>query len=186
MHRERIVHFRADPFLFEEGAQFVALRRSHRELVIDVKIAGNRWWKRDAIRMPRPGKQLVIPFGIPTPPLGPLIKILQFDLEHGGLERIQPAIDAYRLMEIADLAPVNTEHGHGVGKGCVVRRDEPSISKTAQILGGEKTKAPGVSKYTGALPLLCRPNGLAGILNDANLFPLGNLVDRTHVRTLPE
>ena len=62
---------------------------------------------------------------------------------------------------------MNTEHGHGVGKGFVVGRDEPPISKTTQILAGEKTKAPGVSKYTGALPLLCRPNSLAGILNDA-------------------
>ena len=186
MHRERIIHFRADPFLFEEGAQFVALRRSHGELVIDVKIARYRRWKRDAIHMLRPGKQLLIPFGIPTPPFGPLVKILQFDPEHGSLERIQPAIDPYSLVKIADLAPVNTEHGHGVGKGIVVGRDEPSISKTPQVLAGEKTEAPCVSKYTGALPLLCRPNGLAGILNDTNLFPLGNLVDRSHVCTLPE
>src|SRR6267142_5067675 len=125
MHRKRIVHFRANPFLFEEGAQLVTLRRSHGELVIDVKIARHRWWKRDAIRMLRPGKQLLIPFGIPTPPFGPLVKILQFDPEHGSLERIQPAIDTYSLVKIADLAPVNTEHGHGVGKGIVVGRDEP-------------------------------------------------------------
>src|SRR6266550_1409475 len=186
MHRERIIHFRADPFLFEEGAQFVALRRSHGKLIIDVKIPGNRWWKRDAIRILRPGKQLLISFGISTAPFGPLVKILQFDLEHGSLERIQSAIDPYRLMKIASLASVNTEHGHGVGKGIVVGRDEPSISKTAQVLAGEKTETPGISKYTGALPLLYRPNGLAGILNDANIFPLGNLVDRGHVCTLPE
>ena len=101
--------------------------------------------------MLRLGEQLPIPFGIPAAPLRPLVKILQFDLEHGSLERIQPAIDSYRLVEIADLASMNTEHGHGVGKGFVVGRDEPPISKAAQILGGEKTKAPGVSKYPGTL-----------------------------------
>jgi hypothetical protein len=47
---------------------------------------------------------------------------------------------------------VNTEHGHGVGKGFVIRRDEPSISKTAQILGGEKTKAPGLQVHRRVSP----------------------------------
>ena len=157
MHRERIVHFRADSLLFEEGAQRVALWRSHGELVIDVKIARRRWWKHDAIRMLRLGKQLLISFGVPTSAFGPLVKILQFDLEHGSLERIQPAIDPYRLVEIADLAPVNTEHGHGVGKGFVVGRDEPPISKTAQVLAGEKLKHPVSPSTPARFPCCAAP-----------------------------
>src|SRR5580765_3533493 len=186
MHRERVVHFRADPLLFEKVAQRVALWRSHGELVIDVKISGRRQWKRNAIRMLRLRKQLLISFGVPTSASIPLVKILQLDLEHGSLERIQPAIDPYRLVEIANLASMDTEHGQRVGKGFVVGRDEPPISKTTQVLAGEKTEAPCVSKYTSALPLLCRPYSLASILDDANIFPLCYFIDRSHIRTLPE
>ena len=60
---------------------------------------------------------------------------------------------------------MNTEHGHGFRKGFVVGGNESPIPKSAQILGGEKTKAPSISKYTGALPLLRGADGLAGILD---------------------
>src|SRR4051812_12292756 len=120
MHWERIVHFRPDSFLFKKGTQLVALRRSHGELIIDMKVSVPCKRKCDAIRMLRPGKQLLIPFGVLTSPLGPLVKILQFDLENGSLEGVQSAIDPYRLVQIADLTPVNSKHGHGIGKGLVV------------------------------------------------------------------
>src|SRR5256885_4487275 len=81
---------------------------------------------------------------------------------------------------------MDTEHGHRVCKSFVVCRDEPPVSKAAQILGGEKTKAACVSKYSSSFTLLCRPNSLASILNDANLFLFSNFIDRSHVRTLPE
>src|SRR5256885_14221299 len=93
MHWERIVHFCADPLLFEEAAQRVALRHSHGELVIDVKIAWRCDWGHHAIRMLRLGKQLLISSGVPTSAFVPEIKILQLDLKHGSLERIQPAVD---------------------------------------------------------------------------------------------
>src|SRR6185295_15700106 len=89
-------------------------------------------------------------------------------------------------MEIANLTSVNPKHGQRIGQGLIIGRDKATVSKPAQVLAGEKTKAAGVPEYSGALPTLCRPNGLARILNDANVFPLGNLVDRSHVRTLSE
>ena len=131
MHRKRIVHFRADPLLFQEGTQLVALRDSYRKLVIDVEIARHRGRQRHSIRMFRSGEQLLVPFGIPTAALGPLVEILQFDLEYGRLKRIQPAIDTDRLMEVTDLTPMHTEHRHGIGKSLVVGRDEPPIAKPA-------------------------------------------------------
>src|SRR5688500_3747988 len=82
------------------------------------------------------------------------------------------------------MTSMNTKHGHGVGKGFVVGRDESPISKTAQILAGEKTKAPSVSKYSGTPLLLRGPDGLAGILYDIDRVPFCNLVDRRHIRTL--
>ena len=131
-------------------------------------------------------EQLLIPFCIAPTPLGPLVEILEFNLENSCLQGIQAAIDTHRLVKISHAATMDAQHGQRIGQRLIVRGNQPPVTEATEVFGREKAETADIPEDTGALPLLRCSDCLAGILDHADLSSGRNFFNGSHSGALAE
>jgi hypothetical protein len=105
-----------------------------------VKISSGRHGQQHTIEQIGLREQPLVPLGISTAALGPLIEILQLDVKNRRLQGIQPAIDAHRFVQIPHATPMHSQHRERIGYGGIIGCHQTAIAKPTEIFGREKTE----------------------------------------------
>ena len=72
---------------------------------------------------------------------GPAVEMRQLHAQHGGLQRVEPAVDADEVMVVPRLLPVVAQHPQLRGQLAVVGRDHAAVAEAAEILGRIEAQA---------------------------------------------
>src|SRR5574341_652554 len=154
MHGQRIIDFCSDSIVFQERSQFIPLLHPDGVLVVDVEIAWRRGRQNHPILKLRPCEELPVARSVATPAFGPLIEVLELDMEDGGLQCIKPAIDSDCLMQVPHTAAMDPKHRDRFRETIIVRGDDTAITEPTEVLGREKAETTRVPEDAGSFPLL--------------------------------
>src|SRR5258708_3309367 len=98
----------------------------------------------------------------------PLVELRKLHIEHGGLERIEPAVEAHKVMVITRLLTMIAEHSQLCREFGIVCRDQSAITESTQVLGWVKAKASGQAHRAGPSAFVFRADRLARVLDNRN------------------
>jgi len=87
-------------------------------------------------------------------------------------------------MIILQLRAIVTESAQFVGERCVVGRHRPAVAEGAQVFARVEAVRGGVAERAYRSPLVARPLGLCGILQNLQSVLLGDRDNRIHIRWL--
>ena len=111
VERNRVVDLRAD-FLFREmrtQGVAAAVGHAHDVLIPHVSAARRDQRQREDAIEPGHGEQLAVTARVRLATSGPIVEMAELDVEHGGLQRVEPAVDADDLVMIARLHAVSAQ-----------------------------------------------------------------------------
>jgi hypothetical protein len=91
------------------------------------------------------GEQAAIRRCVTLAPLGPSVQILQFDAQHGCLERIQAKIAADYFVVVFGASPMTAQQSYLVGQRWVVGGDHTPVAKRPQVFRREEAEAAQVA-----------------------------------------
>src|SRR5262252_8519687 len=91
------------------------------------------------------GKQAEIFPSMLPPRLIPPIEMPELHPQHRRLQAVEPAVDAFYLVDVLVDAAVIGQHPHASNEVRVSTDDGPAISVAAEVLPREETEAGGVS-----------------------------------------
>src|SRR5512140_3692133 len=170
-------------FFREGGDQPVPVGHADRVDMVDVLSVFGLHRGRDALHSLQ---ELAVQGGVPAPPLGPVGEVLELHAQDRPLDPVHPGVPPDQGVVILFRLPVVAQHPHLFVEFLVVGDDGPGLAIGPQVLPGVKAEAPRVPDRTRLLPLVLRPVGLGGVLDDEEFPFSGDLHNGVHVRHLPE
>ena len=132
------------------------------------------------------GEQRVIALGVGLALAGPVVQMRQLDVEHGGLDRIEAAVQADDLVIVARLHAVRAQQFQLGGQIVAIGRQQSAVSHAAEIFGGIETEAADVAQRAGVAAGVFGADRLAGIFDDRQIVLGGDAADFVHRGALAE
>src|SRR5438094_847961 len=111
-------------------------------------------------------QRFMVPTGIPAAALGPIVKVAQLGVEHGGLNPVKTAVHALHRMVVPIRAAMVGEHRIPPGPGLVIRHQRAAVTIRAQVLPGIETEACDIGQRGHRLALVQRAVSLSRITDD--------------------
>ena len=112
--------------------------------------------------------------------------MFQLDAQHRRLERVQPAVQPDRFVDVLRAAAVDPQHADPVGECLIVGDDHAAVPEPAEVLGGKEAEAPRLPERAGLAVPPRRPDRLRGVLDHRDFLPSCDLQNRLHLGTLAE
>lgn len=180
MERQGIVNFRSDTLCGEMGLEFVAAGATDCVLVEDMPrlIGGDSRQANGRIHF---AEQAGVAGGVALPGFGPSIEELHFDLQDGGLQRVDTRIDADKLVDVLGASAVEAGLGENAGQRGVVGRDHAAVAPAAEVLAGIETEAAHGADGAAAAAFVLGADGLGRVLYDDGAMTGSNLEEGVHV-----
>ncbi len=110
----------------------------------------------------------------------------QFDAEHGGLKRVQSAVDANDLVVVTRTHSVSGEQSQTVSKTGVGRGQDSAVAHPTQVLGWIKAEATSRSPVASRAIFVGRTDGLGSIFDDGDVMLGCNFTNSIDLGTLTE
>ncbi len=181
MKRVRIVH-RGGNAAFVEG------RLNRRPLLDRHRVlrpgAGAARSNRRHLQPGQAGQRLRVPRRQRTPPCHFPVEPLELREHHGALQRVHAAPDADSRVHVAAALAMRTDLAAGLGQRVVVGEDGTAVAIAAERLAREKAGAAERAQVAALAGSEAGAEALRRILDDGQAVPLGDGIDRVHVRAL--
>lgn len=162
--RDGVVHLGADSVVFQRSAETVPAGDAHDEEMLDGRRRGEFWGGGQG-KLGEGGS--IVGRDGPTA-LVPTRQVREFGAEDGGLEFIEPGVEAefdvviaVRLPVVPEVPEPGLEGSGGSGYGS-------SVSQGSEILARIEAPAREVAESSGGGTVAGRPMGLCGILDQGN------------------
>ena len=112
--------------------------------------------------------------------------MLQLDAQDDGLQLIQPAVVANDIVMIAFTAAVIAQHAQLIGALFAIGCDQSAITKTAQVLAGEKAEGTEVTEAAGLFVIDVCAERLCAVFNNFQTFIITQSLQSIHIDRLAE
>ncbi len=114
-----------------------------------------------------------------------LVEDFHLRKEHGGLEGIEPAVDANARMMVATILAVHADLAHHFRELIIVREERTAVAIRAERLGRKERGRSHIRQRARPASVVERTEALRAILDDRQRVPLRDFVDRVERRALP-
>ena len=91
--------------------------------------------------------------------------MLQLDIEHRRLDRVEPCAESDVFVMVAPVLPVNTEHPHLFRQGVIVGQHRAAVPETAQGLGREEAGGVDIAPVDFCFSFVGSSEGLGTVDN---------------------
>ena len=140
VQRDRVVDAPADALGFQVLAQRVAALRADRVLVEDVAAPRSANGEFDVLTADEPGvaEQAVVDGGVADAGGGPGIEMRELHAQDRGLQRVEAAVPADRLVLVAFALAVDAQYFQARSDVAVVGRYRAAVAECAEIFRWEE------------------------------------------------
>src|SRR5882724_10704689 len=130
-------------------------------------------------------QQLSVLFGPLAACFRPFIHIFEFYAQDRRLNRVESTVYADLRVLVLSSASVHAKGSQPVRQLIVISRNDAAVPGAAEILCRIETESPQQAHRACPTPVVFRTYCLGGILDDRNLTPLADFLQRFHLSALP-
>ena len=177
MERDRVVDFRADLPRRQMFAKQVANRGGNPddELVVDVVIPFPLSGQADRAGEAVVFEELLVACCGFAALVRPRFEVAQLDAKHGGLQGIEPRVEADFVMVVLGLHSVDAQPRQRTAELGVVRDHHSAVAEASQVLGRIKAERPDMAEASRRMFVVAGTDRLGRVFQDEEVVFLGDL-----------